>query len=177
MRTIITGSILLATAFSLTACSGSDDNEAEPTTGASRIDTADPAEDMAFGKTYTWPDGLKVTVTEARIFTDLTADEGPADPKSHQFRAKLRFTNGGEADADLSDVSTVVMSAGDEVVTATPSAFRNGAAPLAGALAPGATATKTDDAVLDRKHGRRILVVVRRGTSPAAPEFIGDIVG
>ncbi|MET8537426.1 hypothetical protein ABZV67_38035 [Streptomyces sp. NPDC005065] len=177
MRTRIIAAILLAAAPSLTACSNSNDDGAKPAADKSRINTVDPAEDIAFGKTYTWPDGLKVTVTEARIFTDFTADEGPADPKNYAFRAKLRLTNGGKAAADLSDISTIIMGATEDAVTAAPSAFQNGAAPLAGRLAPGATATKTDDAVIDRKHGRKILVIVRRGSSTASPEFIGSIVG
>ncbi|MEU1623432.1 hypothetical protein ABZ479_39855 [Streptomyces sp. NPDC005722] len=177
MRTHIIGGVLLAAALTLTACGNGDDVGAGPTPGASRIDTVDPAEDITFGTTYTWADGLKVTVTEARIFTDFTDEEGPADPRSHQFRAKLRFTNGGDTPADLGEVSTLVMSANEEAAIATSGTFRNGAAPLAGSLAPGATATKTDDAVIDRKHGRKILVVVQRAGSIAAPEFIGSIRG
>lgn len=177
MRTRIIVAILLAAAASLTACSTSYDDGDRPAAGKSRIDTVDPAEDMAFGKTYTWPDGLKVTVTEARLFTVLTADEGPADPKNYEFRAKLRLTNGGKAAADLSDISTIVMGATENAITAAPSAFQNGAAPPAGHLAPGATATKTYDAVIDRRYGRKILVIVQRGSSAALPEFIGSIVG
>ncbi|MER7807240.1 hypothetical protein [Streptomyces sp900116325] len=103
--------ILLAAAPSLTAYSTSYDDGDRPAAGKSRIATVDPAEDMAFRKTYTWPDGLKVTATEARLFTGLTADEGPADPKNYEFRAKLRLTYGGKAAADLSDIAAVVMGA------------------------------------------------------------------
>ncbi|WP_371794223.1 hypothetical protein [Streptomyces sp. NBC_01718] len=157
--THIIAAILLAAAPSLTACSTSNDDGAGPPADKSRIDTVDPAEDMAFGKTYTWPGGLTVTVTEARLFTDFTADEGPADPKNHEFRAKLRLTDGGKEAADLSDISTIVMSATENAITAAPSAFQNGATPLAGRLAPGATATKTYDALPVRTDG---------STSPAA---------
>ncbi|WP_127355072.1 hypothetical protein [Actinacidiphila soli] len=149
---------------------------AKPAASKSQSYTADPAEDIAFGKTYTWPDGLKVPVTEARIFTDFTADEDPADPKSYEFRAKLWFTNVGKAAADLSDISTIIMGATNDGKAAS-SAFQNGAAPLEGRLAPGVTATKTDDGVIDRKYGRKILIIVQRGNSMASPEFIGSIVG
>jgi hypothetical protein len=176
MCTRIIAAVLLTAAPLLTACSSTDDG-AKPAADRSRIDTVDPSEDIPFGETYTWPDGLKVTVTEARIFTDFTAEEGPADPKNYELRAKLRFTNGGKAAADLSDISTIVMGATEDAVPVMPSAFQNGAAPLAGHLAPGATTTKTDDAVIDRKYGRKILVIVQRGSSTASPEFIGSIVG
>jgi hypothetical protein len=174
MRTRTIAAILLTAALALTACSTGDD-DAKPAASASPTDYT--GEDIAFGKTYTWPDGLKVTVTEARIFTDFTADEGAADPKSYEFRAKLRFTNGGKAAVDLSDISTIVMGVTNDVVTAAPSAFHNGAAPLEGRLAPGVTATKTADAVIARKYGRKIFILVQRASSTLSPEFIGSIVG
>ncbi|MFE4960174.1 hypothetical protein ACFRCW_41000 [Streptomyces sp. NPDC056653] len=53
MRTRIIAVILLAAAPSLTACNNSNDDGAKPAAESSRIDTVDPAEDIAFGKTYT----------------------------------------------------------------------------------------------------------------------------
>ncbi|WP_265737463.1 hypothetical protein [Actinacidiphila soli] len=39
------------------------------------------------------------------------------------------------------------------------------------------TATKTADAVIARKYGRKIFILVQRASSTLSPEFIGSIVG
>ncbi|WP_331719867.1 hypothetical protein OG217_37085 (plasmid) [Streptomyces sp. NBC_01023] len=139
-----------------------------------------PSTGLAFGKTYTWPDGLKVTVVEAKTFTDFTADEGGPDPKNTEFRVKLKLTNNGKQLADLGDIDTIIEGAtnGGEAAS---TGFDNGAAPLEGRLAPGVSTVKTDDNALEKQYGKKIVIRVQRSSNDDTddsftfPEFIGTI--
>lgn len=190
--------VLLATAL-LTSCSSGDDN-AKPATGRSSAATTgfdcddpalspadrtancegpSPSTDLPFGKSYTWPDGLKVSIVEAKVFTDFTADEGAADPDAYEFRIKLKVTNTSKTALSLDDLSTFVegaTSGGEAAATD----FAKGAEPITGRLAPGAAATKTDDNVLEKKYGRKIVITVQRSSGDYGepnPEFTGSITG
>ena len=104
---------------------------------------------------------MKVSVTEARVFTDYSSDAGEShDPGTTDFRITLRVTNGGSDLVDLGGLSVIVQGAtnGGEAATTT---FENGSQPLEGQLAPGVTATKTDDESLETSYGRRIVAVMR----------------
>lgn len=141
-----------------------------------------PSTHLAFGGAYTWPDGLKVSVTGARVFTDYNRDGGESpQPGFTDFRVTLKLTNGGKSPVDLGQLSTIVQGAtnGGEAEAAT---FENGSEPLSdgGQLAPGVSTTKTDDESLATKYGRRIVVRVQRvaaGFGQDFPEFTGTISG
>ncbi|MFE7233884.1 hypothetical protein ACFVAF_25105 [Streptomyces sp. NPDC057596] len=135
---------------------------------------------LKFGESYTWPDGLKVTVVDAKVFTDYDAEAyESAEPGKTDFRVKLKLENTGQAPADLGKLSTIVEGAtnGGEAAS---SSFERGSEPLEGRLAPGVSATKTDDNVLETKYGRKVLVRVQRASDDFSlefPEFTGQIAG
>ncbi|NUP20771.1 MAG: hypothetical protein HOZ81_32785 [Streptomyces sp.] len=135
---------------------------------------------LKFGESYTWPDGLKVTVIEAKVFTDYDKDllESPS-PGSTDFRVKLKLENTGKAPAALDKLSTIVEGAtnGGE---ASSTSFNKDSAPLEGRLAPGVSAVKTDDNTIESKYGKKIVVTVQRASDNFDldfPEFSGEITG
>lgn len=201
--TAATAALLLA---ALTACGGRGDSgsetkasEAAPSQSVDCTDqTMDQAEWMKhcadeasedagaqptglkFGETYTWPDGLKVTVTEAKVFTDFNEDllESP-EPGSTDFRVTLKVDNGSKEPVALDDLSLIVEGAtngGEAAFTM----FENGSQPLEGRLAPGVSASKNADHVLETKYGKKIVVTVQRNSENFDldfPEFSGEITG
>jgi hypothetical protein len=143
-------------------------------------DTAAKSTDLKFGESYTWPDGLKVTVVGAKVFTDFDEDllESP-EPGSTDFRVTLKLQNSGKEPARLDDLSLIVEGAtnGGE---ASFTAFENGSQPLEGRLAPGVTTTKNADHVLETRYGKKIVVTVQRNSENfdlEFPEFTGLIAG
>lgn len=194
-------------ALTLAACSNtsSSDNAAptgtaaattKPAAVAKKADCSDPNLSQAdwtkncdkgasslhlqFGQTYTWPDGVKATITRAAVFTDYNKDDDEhATPGETGFRVYIKVTNGSRQSFDLSALSTAIDGAtnGGEASTTT---FTNGSAPLEGRVAPGGTVTKTDDDVLENKYGRKIVVTLQRTGSDNltlmdSPEFTGSI--
>lgn len=156
---------------------GGDDASAGPEEGGGGKSTG-----LKFGESYTWPDGLKVTVVEARVFTGYDKDlMESAEPGKTDFRVKLKLENAGKSAAKLDDLSTIIEGAtnGGE---SSSTAFENGSSPLEGRLAPGVTAVKTDDNVLESKYGKAIVVTVQRSSDDMDgafdfPEFEGEITG
>lgn len=142
--------------------------------------TAGKSKGLKFGESYTWPDGLKVTVVDAKVFTDFNEEYGEsADPGSTDFRVTLKVQNGGKSSVDLGDLSVIVEGAtnGGE---ASFTSFEKGSQPLEGRLAPGVTATKNNDNVLESKYGKKIVVTVQRSSEDFSlefPEFEGEITG
>lgn len=138
------------------------------------------AKGLKFGESYTWPDGLKVSVAEAKVFSDYDAElMESAEPGNTDFRVKLKVTNTGKSAVALDDLSLIVEGAtkGGE---AAQTAFEKGAEPLEGRLAPGVSATKTNDNVLETKYGKKIIVTVQRSSEDFDldfPEFAGAITG
>lgn len=186
-RTLTTAGLAAAGLLALTACSttAADTTPASgapAATTAAVADSSAPSSDLsqAFGQVYTWPDGVKVTVTGASRFTDYNADYGEAaDPGD--FRVKISITNGSAASLDLTNLSTIIDGAtnGGEAMLA---AFTNGSAPLEGRVAPGVTVVKTDDNNLGTEYGAKIVVTVQRMSPDGSdvmdfPEFIGSITG
>ncbi|MFF7335468.1 hypothetical protein [Streptomyces sp. NPDC008150] len=135
---------------------------------------------LTFGQTYTWDDGLKVTVVEARKFTDYDSEYGEeATPGATDFRVKIKLTNTGRTAVNLSDLSTLVDGAtnGGE---ASSTSFMKGSAPLEGRLAPGVSTVKTDDNELESKYGKKVVITVQRVSDDLTldfPEFNGAITG
>lgn len=135
-----------------------------------------PSSDLPFGKAYAWPDGLEVTVLEAKVFTDWGEYEEP-DPKNTEFRIRLKVDNKSEASVDLSELSILVDGATNGG-TAASSSFTKGSAPLEGRIASGVSAVKTDDNALEKRYGKDIVVTVQRATDDGFevfPEFTGTI--
>lgn len=208
-RTLATLTTAAAAVLALTGCSSSSDshdNAADPAkttaTAASKVDCQDPklsqTDWMAhcsksgntaatslhkqFGQTYTWPDGVKVTITQAKIFTayDKDLDETPTKG-STDYQVMIKIVNGGHAQLDLNTLSIITAGAtnGGE---AESTSWNNAAPGLEGRVAPGVTVTKADPETLATKFGRRIVVTVQRmepdnSDVMAFPEFTGSITG
>lgn len=203
MRTRTAAAAALLLACSLAACGGSD----EPATPKSTVKASEPehevdcsdtslnqsdwmehcntetpaaseapATDLAFGKPFAWPDGLEITVLDAKLFSDWDEYEEP-DPKSNEFRIRLKVDNKSEGSVDLSDLSIMVDGATNGG-TAASSSFTKGSAPLEGRIASGVSAVKTADNVLEKRYGKDIVVTVQRVTDDGFevfPEFTGTI--
>ncbi|MCZ4506953.1 hypothetical protein O3Q52_01755 [Streptomyces sp. ActVer] len=134
---------------------------------------------LKFGESYTWPDGLKATVVEAKVFTDYDPDFESAEPGETDFRVKLQLENGSKAAVPLDDLSLIIEGTTNGGQAASTS-FENGSEPLEGRLAAGRTVTKTDDNVLETKYGKKIVVTVQRSSENfdlEFPEFEGQITG
>jgi hypothetical protein len=133
---------------------------------------------LKFGESYIWPDGLKVSVVEARVFSDFDPDlSESADPGETPFRVKLKVDNTSKTPVALDDLSLIVEGAtnGGEAAVTT---FNNGSEPLEGRLAAGVSAVKTADHVLETKYGKKIVVTVQRSSADFSldfPEFNGQI--
>lgn len=135
---------------------------------------------LKFGETYTWPDGLKVSVVEAKEWTKFTEEDfAEDDPKATEFRVLLKLENTGKKPVQLDDVSTFIEGAtngGEAAFTE----FTTDSEPLGGRLAPGVKVTKTDDNSLETKYGKKIVVTVQRNSENFDldfPEFTGEITG
>lgn len=135
-----------------------------------------PATDLAFGKPFAWPDGLEVTVLEAKVFTDWDEFEEP-DPKAHEFRVRVKVDNKSDRSVDLDELSVSVDGATNGG-TADLTIFSKNSAPFEGRLAKGVSAVKTSDHSLEKRYGKDIVVTVQRTTADdvlAFPEFTGTI--
>ncbi|NUV65627.1 hypothetical protein G6W57_00660 [Streptomyces sp. CAI-121] len=135
-----------------------------------------PSTGLPFGKAYAWPDGLEVTVLDAKVFSDWDEYEEP-DPKSTEFRIRLKVDNKSETPVDLSELSIMVDGATNGG-TAAGGSFTKGSAPLEGRIASGVSAVKTDDNTLEKRYGKDIVVTVQRVSDAGFevfPEFTGTI--
>lgn len=135
---------------------------------------------LKFGESYTWPDGLKVSVVEAREWTQFTEEDyATDDPAFTEFRVKLKLTNGGKSAVKLDDLSVIVEGATNGGQAST-TGFATDSQPLEGRLRAGVTATKTDDNALETKYGKEVVVTVQRSSENfdlEFPEFEGEITG
>ncbi|MEV7950633.1 hypothetical protein AB0O74_27130 [Streptomyces rubiginosohelvolus] len=202
MRTQTVAAAALLFACSLTAC-GSDEPAAPkssvkasaPEHEVGRSDTSlnqsdwmehcntetspeseSPARDLAFGKAFTWPDGLEVTVVDAKVFSDWDAFDEP-DPKAHEFRVRVKVDNKSRQAIDLDQLSVSVDGATNGG-TADLRIFSKNSAPLEGRLSKGVSAVKTSDHPLEKQSGKDIVGTVQRTTDDdflAFPEFTGTI--
>lgn len=140
--------------------------------------TMEQVTSLKFGESYSWPDRVKVSVIEARTYTDFDTESGEsAKPGDRHFRLKVKVTNGGKTPFDLSDLSTLVDGA-TTGGTASSTIHDRGSDPLEGRLGVGVTVTKTDDNVLATKYGRKVIVTVQRASgelTDESPEFSGSI--
>ncbi|MGW0905057.1 hypothetical protein [Streptomyces sp. NPDC002853] len=155
------------------------DDCAEEGAGTGGDGTEGQATSLKFGETYTYPDGIKVSVVEARVFTDYDSELGEsAEPGDRDFRLKIKVVNGSEEPFALDSLSTLVDGAtnGGEARAAM---LDRGSDPLEGRLGAGVTVTKTDDSALETRYGRKIIVSVQRDSNDFGaeepPEFTGNI--
>ncbi|WP_055699640.1 MULTISPECIES: hypothetical protein [Streptomyces] len=155
------------------------DHCAEDGSGTGGDGTDEHATSLKFGETYTWPDGIKVSIVEARTFTDYDSELGESpEPGGRDFRLKVKVTNGSQQPFALDSLTTLVEGAtnGGQARVAM---LERGSDPLEGRLGAGVTATKTDDNALKTKYGRKIIVTVQRDSNDFAseepPEFSGTI--
>lgn len=123
----------------------------------------DPSKPLRAGESFTFPDRLAVTVVKA---AKVPASE--ADPGETPFRLHIRFENNGKAPVKLDDFSTFVEGAtnGGEAASAMFDSSEN-AEDIAGRVAPGVTTVKTEDLVLDKKYGDKIVVSLQYGDDGA----------
>jgi len=169
----------LAAVLSVAACDGNSSSDATITTPATTSTTADGSLHLRFGQTYTWPDGVKVSVSEAKVFTDYDTSSGEKPtPGSTDYQVMIRITNDSRTSFDLSELS-VITDGATNGGQAAATAWVNGAPGLEGRLAPGVTATKADAETLEKRFGRKVVVTVQRSSSPDVtydfPEFSGSI--
>ncbi|MDX2800192.1 hypothetical protein [Streptomyces scabiei] len=148
--------------------------------GTGEDGSEEQATGLRFGGSYTWPDGLKVTVVGAKVFTDYDTELlESARPGERDFRVTLKLENTGSAPVALDELSLIIEGAtnGGQAATTT---FEKGSEPLEGRLAPGVAVTKTDDNALETKYGRKVVVIVQRASENfdlEFPEFTGQITG
>lgn len=205
-RTTLATGLLAAGTLALTACSSSSGTDAatqpagtKKPTATKSVDCSDPNLSQAewtahcdtgakpgslhlrFGQTYTWPDGVKTTVTGAKVFTayDKSIGEKPT-PGAVDYQVMVKVTNGGRTPIDLGGLSVITEGAtngGEASITS----WSNAAPGFEGRLAPGVTVTKADQETLQNKFGRKIVVTVQRTSADSTvmdfPEFSGSITG
>lgn len=135
---------------------------------------------LKVGQSYTWIDGVRTSVTKIERLTG-PYQQGDTKPASTEtlFRVHLKVTNRAEIPVDLGDISPYVEGATNGGTAATGT-YQRGEEPLEGRLAPGGTVTKTEDNVIEKRYGDKVVVTVQRGDSsndePAGyPEFTGTI--
>ena len=135
---------------------------------------------LEFGESYEWPDGLKATVVDAKVFTDYDPElPESAEPGSTDFRVSLKLENTGKTPVALDDLSLIIEGATNGGEAASTS-FERGSLPLEGRLAPGVSVEKNDDNVLETRYGRKVVVTVQRSSDDFSldfPEFTGEITG
>ncbi len=119
-----------------------------------------PDTELKFGDGFRFHDGVKVTVTRVERFADFHEYDSKPTPAQNAFRVHLKITNGSKKPVSLDDMSVLVSGAtkgGDAEITT----WENGASEMAGGrIAPGVTADKTEDGVLDKKYGTQALVTL-----------------
>ncbi|SCK08375.1 hypothetical protein H181DRAFT_00365 [Streptomyces sp. WMMB 714] len=119
-----------------------------------------PDTELKFGDGFRFHDGVKVTVTRVEKFSDFHEYDSRPTAGQNAFRVHLKITNGSKKPVSLDDMSVLVSGAaegGDAEFTT----WENGASELLGGrIAPGVTADKTEDGVLDKKYGTQALVTL-----------------
>lgn len=153
------------------------DTQTEPADDSAQPDGA-AAGDLAPGDTYTWDDGLELTIGQLTEHTP-SAQDAPFVPEGEiAFTVPLTLVNGGQEPADLGELSITAdgITAGGMLmgihldgVTELPS----------GRLAPGAETDLTMAWTIDEaEQGRDVAIAVLRvtGTLPSeTPTWSGTI--
>lgn len=149
------------------------------------LDTEDPAEEkpaadtsLTVGQTYTYEDGLAVTVDSIKTITEIGEYDYQPEPGEQPFRVNLTIDNGTGAPYSLDDLFAEVEGATNGG-TADPVMIETGAKELTGRLGAGVRTTGTSDGVLEEKYGKDVVVIVTRTDEDSwdmdAPEWSGSI--
>lgn len=122
-----------------------------------------PDMQLKAGQAYRFPDGLQVTVVKA-----AKVDQSEAEADETPFRLHLKFENKGGQPIKLDDFSTFVEGAttgGEAAIAIFDSS--DDAEEITGRVAPGVTTEKTEDLVIDKKYGAKIVVTLQYGDDGA----------
>ena len=117
------------------------------------------------GETFTWPDGLAVTVVKADEFRTSGYGAGRLP-----FRLHFTFHNGGDEPLVLDDFATFVEGAARGGKAARTS-FSDDTKGISGRLAPGATKKQTEDRVIKKEYGREIVITLQYGKGATAEDY------
>lgn len=136
------------------------------------LDTEDPADEkpaadttLEVGQTFTYDDGLAVTVDSIEEFTDFGEFDYPPEDGETAFRINLTFDNGTKKPFALDDLYITVEGATNGGM-ASGGYWENGSKEITGRLAPDISTTGTSDHTLAAKYGRDVVVTIGRLDEP-----------
>ncbi|MDG9703832.1 hypothetical protein [Streptomyces sp. DH37] len=138
-----------------------------------------PATELTFGQTFTYDDGLKVTVDSAKTVTDFDEYDDRPDADERLFRVNVTVDNDSKKPVDLDTIGVLVTGAtngGDAEIAY----VSKGSKEMTGRLAPGVKDTKNSDWALAKEYGSQVLVTVTRMSEDVDlfaqdPEWTGPI--
>ncbi|MFG3253198.1 hypothetical protein [Streptomyces sp. NPDC048172] len=131
--------------------------------GAAASDDADLR--LREGETFSWPDGLEVTVVKADEVKTSGYGAGHLP-----FQLHFKFHNSGKETLALDDFATFV-EGGTRGGEATRTSFSDDTGGIGGRLAPGATRTKTEDRVIKKEFGRKIVITLQYGKGATTEDY------
>ncbi|WP_225794773.1 hypothetical protein [Streptomyces aculeolatus] len=159
------------------ACEGFTDAELEDMAkevlgdelaGSLDVDAEEPAEEkpaadtsLTVGETFTYDDGLAVTVDSIREFSDFGEFDYPPEDGDTAFRINLTFDNGTKKPFSLDDLYLSVEGATNGGA-AEGNYWENGSKEITGRVAPGVATNGTSDHTLAAKYGRDVVVTLGR---------------
>lgn len=159
------------------AADSADTSAAEPSAEDSSEPAAEASTGLTVGDTFTYDDGLAVTVDSIKTLTQF--GEFDTRPESGQtaFRVTVTVNNGTGKPVDLSNLYLAAAGAtnGGDAIDLYVEA---GSKDMTGRLAGGVKTTKTGQYAIDNQYGKKILVTVSRldaDWDTPNPEWTGDI--
>ncbi|WP_407563328.1 hypothetical protein [Streptomyces sp. 184] len=163
------------------ACEGFSDAEledmAKEVVGDELGDSLDeePADDkpaadtsLKVGETFTYDDGLAITVDSIKEFSDFGEFDYPPENGDTAFRINFTFDNGTKKPFALDDLYVSVEGTTNGGM-AEGNYWENGSKEITGRVAPGVTTTGTSDHALADKYGRDVVVMIGRLDEGADP--------
>ncbi|QPP05260.1 hypothetical protein G4Z16_01395 [Streptomyces bathyalis] len=117
--------------------------------------------ELKVGDTFTYEDGVNVTVASINEFTAFEEYGDTAEPNQTPFRIDVKFENGSGKPVNLDDFMVNGQGAtkgGDAEFTSWTEDVKD----ITGRLAAGQSDTKNSDGVLDKKYGTKMVVTVTR---------------
>jgi hypothetical protein len=139
------------------------------------LDTDEPADEtpaadtsLEVGQTFTYDDGLAITVDSIKEFSDFGDYDYPPENGDTAFRVNLTFDNGTKAPFSLDDLYVSVEGTTNGGM-AEGNYWESGSKEITGRVAPGVTTTGTSDHTLAAKYGREIVVTIGRLDEGADP--------
>lgn len=153
-----------------------DTADAEPPTDENSTPPADNS--LTVGDTYTYEDGLAVTIDSIKPVTKFGEYDSRPEQGQAAFRVTVTVHNGTNQPIDLDNVYVQAEGAtnGGEALDLYVEA---GSKDMTGRLAAGVKTTKTAEYAIDSQYGKTILVTVSRfdvtDWDLTDPEWTGDI--